>query len=287
MVKKISKPILLIFMLLIMAFTFSACASVRATIITNEDNTIDEVVTIKLNPEEILSTGESVKEVQDYIYTLSLGVAKAMCDDLNIKIAEDLLLNVNAETELILLSYKNGMNVVKSDWKNNEFTIGIRFNNPDVYKYFYGITEDNNKPLYYKEEHLLYTKIYFYANTMYTKHYSLYENVKKQISLDMPKLADVDDCTLLYTYVTESRREHSDADYVQRINNKYYHTWIVDDAENEIIQIYYNAANSGIWIIICLFIVLILTLVMLSVVLIMTINKQKNNKNNENYNKNT
>ena len=42
MVKKLFKPISIILMLIIMALTFSACASVRAQVITNADNTIDE-----------------------------------------------------------------------------------------------------------------------------------------------------------------------------------------------------------------------------------------------------
>ena len=87
---------------------------------------------------------------------------------------------------------------------------------------------------------------------MYLKHYDLYQQIKEQLSLEMPELVAINDCELLYTYVTDSRREHSDADYVQKIGNKYYHTWIVEDAENDIIMIYYNVANSGIYIIICI-----------------------------------
>jgi len=286
MVKKLFKPISVILMLVIMALTFSACASVRAQVITNADNTIDEVVSISLNAEEILNAGKSIKEVQDYIYKLSYAKADEMCDALNDKINTDLFLGVTEETAEILQTYKNGMEVVKADWQNNQFTIGVRFKNADVYKYYYGITEENNKPKYYAEEHFLYTKIYFYANTMYTKHHALYESVKQQFSLEMPELVAVDNCELLYTYVTESRREHSDADYIQKIGNEYYHTWIVEDAENEIITIYYNVANSGIYIIICIAIVLIVTLILLLVGLIITINKRKKLKNNENINKN-
>ena len=270
-----------------MVLTFSACASVRAQVITNADNTIDEIVTIKLDAEQILNAGKSIKEVQDYIYTLAYSKADAMCDRLEDKISADMFLGVTQETAKILNAYRNGMEVVKADWQNNEFTIGVRFANPDIYKYYYGITEQNNKPTYYAEEHLLYTKIYFYANTMFTKHYSLYESVKYQFNLDMPELVAVDDCSLLYTYVTESRREHSDADFVQKIGNNYYHTWIVEDAENDIIMIYYNVANSGIWIIISVAIVLVITLILLVVGLIITINKKKNLKNTENINKNT
>ena len=42
-------------MLFIMALTFSACATVRASVITNADNTIDEIVTIKLDAEAVLN----------------------------------------------------------------------------------------------------------------------------------------------------------------------------------------------------------------------------------------
>ena len=121
---------------------------------------------------------------------------------------------------------------------------------------------------------------------MYTKHHALYESVKFQFNLDMPELVAVDDCSLLYTYSTESRREHSDADYIQKIGNEYYHTWLVEDPENETIMIYYNVANSGTWIIISIGIVLIVTLIMLIASLIISINNRKKLKNTENINKN-
>jgi len=286
MVKKLFKPISIILMLIIMALTFSACASVRAQVITNADNTIDEVVTISLDAESVLNAGKSIKEVQDYIYSLAYTKADAMCDRLEEKINNDLFIGVTEETARILISYRNGIEVVVANWQNNVLSIGVRFASPEIYAYYYGITEDNNKPTYYKEEHFLYSKIYFYAHTMYTKHHALYESVKQQFSLDMPELVAVDDCELLYTYVTDSRREHSDADYIQKIGNDYYHTWIVEDVDNEIIMIYYNVANSGIYIIICISIVLMVTLILLLVGLIITINKRKKLKNTENINKN-
>ena len=279
MVKKIIKPIFLILILLFMVLNFSACASVRAMVVTNADNTIDEIVTINLNAEEIFTLGKTVKEVQDYVYNLSYNEADKMCESLNTKIENDLLLNLTKEAKEVLESYYNGMEVITSNWQNNELTIGVRFKNSEIYKYYYDITEQNNKPTFYKEEHFLYTKIYFYANTMYTKHYELYKTVKKELNTDMPELATVDDCTLLYTYVTASRREHSNADYIQKINGEYYHTWIIDNPENEIIEIYYNVANVGMYIIICLGVALLATSVMLLVGLLLTIKKNKKLKN--------
>ena len=55
---------------------------------------------------------------------------------------------------------------------------------------------------------------------------------------------------LLYTYKTESRREHSDADYVVEQDGYYYHTWVVDsDNVEKQIMFYYNIANAEIFIV--------------------------------------
>ena len=68
-----------------MVLNFSACASVRAMVVTNADNTIDEIVTINLNAEEIFALGKTVKEVQDYVYNLSYNEADKMCESLHNK----------------------------------------------------------------------------------------------------------------------------------------------------------------------------------------------------------
>ena len=70
----------------------------------------------------------------------------------------------------------NGIEIIKSDWKDNTYVIGIRFKNIDVYKYYYGIKE-NTKVEMQTDEHFFYDKVYYYASTMYVKHHDLYDSI--------------------------------------------------------------------------------------------------------------
>lgn len=283
MVKTKLKHFILIFMLMVLAFCFCGCSSVTACVITNEDNTIDEFVSITLDTNAILESGRTILEVKNYIYDLSYSKAENMCDDLNSKINTHLFLGVTEETAKILNSYKNGMQVITSTWQDNNLTIGVRYSSPEIYKYYYNI-EENTNPQYQIEEHYLYNKVYYYGYSIYVKHFSLYNSVKNDINYNMPELASVGNCELLYTYVTESGREHSDANYVNKVDSKYYHTWVVD--ENKIdkpIMIYYNIANTGNWIILGVIISLAVCLILLIIGLVISkINRKKlkNNKNN-------
>lgn len=273
MTKQLFKPLCFILMLIILAFTFSACASVRATTITNEDKTIDELVTIELDEVELVRAGYSVVLLKEDIKTRSLVEAENVCKELNVKIEQHMLLDITDETKEILNSYKNGLSVVYADWQNNSFTIGIRFSSIDVYRYYYNITEDQQIQ-YYMEEHFFYNKIYYYASTKYVAYNELYNRMNEIYSMSYPDLINSESNELTYTYITESRREHSDADFVNKIDNKYYHTWIIDPKNvDKPVIIYYNVANTGNCILVCLAGTLVLTVILVLIGLI--VNKTK------------
>ena len=82
-----------------------------------------------------------------------------MKDELNEKIFNDLLLTTDDETISTLNDFKDGISIIKSDWKDNTYAIGIRFKNIDVYKYYYGISENTNVEIQ-TEEHFFYNKVY-------------------------------------------------------------------------------------------------------------------------------
>ncbi len=276
--KKLIKLIIVLLLLMFVTITFSACAQVRVMTITNDDNSIDELVTVTIVPEEIISAGYNVTDLKTNISEKSQAEAKDMKDKLNLKISLDLLTTNDKETIEILNSFKDGIEVVKSDWKDNTYAIGIRFKNIDVYRYYYGISE-NVKVETQVEEHFWYDKIYYYSSTMYVKHHDLYDAVNSYYSVKYPKLINSESNELLYSYKTDLRRQHSDADYITYEGGEYYHTWIVDPENvDKPIMLYYNVANPENYIIVGLCVSLGVTVILTIVAIILKyIKKEKDN----------
>lgn len=264
-IEKINKPIIIFMLLLSVALCFSACAQVRVMTITNQDNTIDELVTITIVPEEVLNAGYNIAELKLDIESNSITQAQDMVDKLNDKIALDLLLSTDKETISTLNTFKDGLSVIKSEWSNNTYAVGIRFKNIDVYKYYYNISE-NIKTESFTEKHFFYDKVYYYASTMYVKHHDLYKSVNNYYSTQYPGLIESESNELLYTYKTDLRRQHSDADFITKQNGEYYHTWVVDKNNlDEPIMLYYNVANPESFVIVALGTTAIVEIVLIAI----------------------
>lgn len=263
-------------LLLCVTFCFSACAQVRVMTVTNENGSIDELVTVSLIVEDVLNSGYNLNELKVDIETNSVAKAQDMADKLNQKVFADLMLVRDQESINTLNSFKDGISVIKTDWKNNTYAIGIRFKNIDVYKYYYGITESSNVEMQV-EEHFFYDKLYYYASTMYVKHHELFDLVNTYYSTQYPELIASENNELLYTYKTDLRRQHSDADFITKQNGNYYHTWVVDKNNlDEPIMLYYNVANPENFVLVALGVTAVVTLVLVTVGLI--INRFKYNK---------
>ena len=279
-IKKFNILILFIMSLFCVTFIFSACAQVRVMTITNTDNTIDEFVTVTLDQKAVNESGYDFEDVKLDIKTTSTTAAESMVEKLNKKINVDMLL-ANNDTKKILTEFYDGVSVVSSEWNSNVFAIGIRFKNIDVYKYYYNIQE-NTKTEMKTEEHFFYDKVYYYGSTMYVKHHDLYDSLNTYYSAKYPNLINSESNELLYTYKTELRRQHSDADYITKQDGEYYHTWIVDkDNINKPIILYYNIANPESYIIIAIGVAVLSTATLLGIGALISFVKFKKEKNDE------
>lgn len=262
---KIIKLLFSIVLFFIITISFSACAQVRVMTITNEDSSIDELVAVTIYPQSVIDAGYNVIELKRDIETKSSAQAQTMKDKLNNKITNDLFLVRDAESIAILNSYKDGISVIKSEWKDNTYAIGIRFKNLDIYRYYYNIKESINVEMQ-TEEHFFYDKLYYYANTMYVKHNDLYNSVKSYYSTAYPNLIESENNELLYSYKSDLRRQHSDADYITKHKGYYYHTWVVSpDNIEDTIMLYYNVPNPESFIIVALAITFGVTIILLGV----------------------
>lgn len=273
------RKILMICLLVVVTISFCACSSVRTMTVTNTDGTIDELVYISLDTQAIIDAGYDnldIESMQTDITTTAMREASNIVDNFKQSIDDLLAFNftMDFKTRTDLLNIRDGLEVVTSSWQDNTYVIGLRFNDINVYRYYYNITEEAEvQPT--NEEHFLYTKVIYSGLNMYVNYSDLYLKLNQEFSAKYPEFIENEN-ELLYTYVTESRREHSDADFVTRLDGKYYHTWLVD-SENiaEPITLYYNIANRGNCILLCIGISILVCGVLLIIGLIVDKHKKK------------
>ena len=232
-------------MLLVVVLCLSACASVRSMTVTNEDGTIDELLYVTLQEEEIVSAGYSVEEIKNRVSSSSLNEARQIVNNFNMKVSLDIMNSLDQDTITTLNSFLSGIEVIGDRWEDDTYVIGIRFKNMDVYRYYYGITSTSTAKTE-TESHFFYDRIYYYGLSTFVNYSDLYERLNAYYSMNYPNLVESESNELLYTYTTDLSREHSDADFVTKMDGKYYHTWVIDGANlSEELVLYYNIANRA------------------------------------------
>ena len=276
MVKSKIKNFIIIIFLLLMTVCLSACSEVRAMTMTNEDGTIDELVYVSLNQEEIENSGYSLNEIKQRIETSSMNEANRIVSSFNLRIQIALSTTTDDETRQVLQSYYDGIAIVGNSWEENTYVIGLRYKNINVYRYYYNITEANTG---YSDidEHFFYNTVYYNSTNLYADYHDLYDRLTSYYSSYYPDLIDSENNQLLYTYVTDLHREHSNADYISKIDGLYYHTWVIDQNDiDENIVIYYNLANQTNCILICIAIAVGICAVLGIIALIINKKRKKN-----------
>ena len=273
------RKILMICLLVVVTISFCACSSVRTMTVTNTDGTIDELVYISLDTQALIDAGYDnldIESMQTDITTTAMREASNIVDNFKQSIDDLLAFNftMDFKTRTDLLNIRDGLEVVTSSWQDNTYVIGLRFSDINVYRYYYNITETTEiQPI--NEEHFLYTKVIYSGLNMYVNYSDLYLRLNQEFSAKYPEFIENEN-ELLYTYVTESRREHSDADFITRLDGNYYHTWIVDGNNlAEPITLYYNIANRGNCILLCIGISILVCGMLLIIGLIVDKHKKK------------
>lgn len=270
--------IMICLVLIVSAFCFSACSSVNLTTVVNEDGTIDEIVCIVLDKQDLKEQGYTdlqISEIEQDIKQIGAEKAQNIVYQFNSKVGQDALVAESQIEKQKILSKANGISALLDD-DAESFSFILRFRSADVYRYYYNIT-DTAEIQYLKDKHFLYTRYYYYASTMYYDYSSLYDSIKLSLQVKYPSLVANNMSKLSYTYQTDARREHSNADYIAKKNGVYYHTWIVSENEFEKpIMIYYNIANSGNWILICIGISVVLAIILSCIAWLVNLKKKQN-----------
>ena len=112
---------------------------------------------------------------------------------------------------------------------------------------------------------------------MFARHNNLYDRLQNYYTFIYPNLVQNENNQLLYTHVSDLRREHSNADYVESKNGKFYHTWILEQSNPyQKITIFYNLPNRTNFILLSIAIVFGITILMCLISIV--INKKNKNK---------
>ncbi len=279
MIKAKSKinRILCAILLLTVVFIFSACCEVRAMTVVNDNGTIDELVYVTLNNQQISNTGYSITDIKQDVSNTGFVEAKKIVEEFDKRIYVEILSTADEDTKEELRRLLGGIEILGNEWKGNDYLIGLRFRNNKVYRHYYNISgESSVKPR--EEKHFFYDKIIYEGMTMYVNYNSLYNNIYNKYTEKYPELISSEN-KIMYTYVSNLRREHSDADFITKMNGKYYHTWELEDGKTDLkITLYYNVANRSNWILVCVGTSILVGGILLIIGLI--IEKSKKNKEN-------
>lgn len=274
--KRIIKNLSLILVLVFVTISFAACGSLNSQIVFNADGSIDEIVNIELKTEDVLESGHSVNEVRLWIYEQAQNQVDEMIALYNANL-ENAISSSSEARKNELKNYENGLTKIISNWQNSKLKVGIKFASADVYKYYYNI-EENESSADIISKGFFYDEYYFKSGTEFTKHRGLFNSLANKFNEKYPNLISEDN-KLSYTYVTSSKRVHSNADDVTYSAGYYYHTWEIDSNNiDEPVLIYYKVANPANWIFFGLGLTIVLLLILGTIGFFIQINKNKRNK---------
>ena len=142
---------------------------------------------------------------------------------------------------------------------------------------FYNI-EPNDDTRLQEEKHLLYNKVYYTGYSKFYANYGLVNELTNYYKESYPNFIKDESCEFLFTVVSDTKREHSNADYVTKVDGKYYHTWVIETLDEQV-ELYYNVLNRGniIWL---SMLISIGVLTILGLIVLIKRKSQKNNKKN-------
>ncbi len=285
-VKTTLKYVLVVIMLCVMLLLCCSCAEVQNITIVNDDGTIDEMVYVYVDKQQLEEKDCDYAHTKELIESKASITAQVLCENFENKLNLEIFMAESAEVKMFLTSLKGGVTAIGNTWEDDVYKIGLRFKNANVYRHFYNITS-TEREISEVENHFLYTKVKYYGLSFYAdgRYTAIYDVLATQFNAEFEgKFVDVEDTKLYFTYTTTERREHSDADMIFKANGKYYHTWeIIKNQEAEqgeefyqVLTLYYNVANTGNCILCCIIFSLMLSVILLLICVI--IKKCKNKR---------
>ena len=246
-IKNLSLKMLFVVLLFAITICFSACAEIRSLTVTNKDGSIEEIVYISLDGKQLAEANQDILQLQAQIKTDCQNVATIIMGKFLNRIEVD-----QAE------KYATSFDVlISKNWVDDCFSIRLKFENRQVYNYYYGIDEQSTtEPT--SEHHFLYDKVAICKEIglLGFNENSLVGNLREYFAENYAEqVLDFSNCKFVYSVEADSRREHSNADFVSKVDGKYYHSWQLDlNGQTRKIELYYNLANRANCVLLCVLI---------------------------------
>lgn len=258
------KFITLSIILLLICFTLSGCAQVNFITYLNSNGTINEYVYLVLDSNALMTHGYNPLEVKNSIRLNSQNIANNLLTEYQSKLAA-----AYSRQEISLQEFNefnNGVAVIEHNWENDEYIIGLQFENATVYRQYYRLLDSQSSKTSFENSKIIekafYTKTYYYGSTGYSD-YSIFNSIYNYYTQTVFHDISPQEASLNYSYAVNSSRFHSNADSVSMdINGNYLHTWNVNPEEEREIYFYTITANRSMWIIVCLIIGLTISLIL-------------------------
>lgn len=255
---KISKikfnTIALSIMFILICFCLCGCAQVNFVTYHNDDGTIQEYVYLTIDEQALSKHGYNVEaskmEIQSNSHLEAVNLIEAYRSKLVTLYQSQ---QISSDEYSILY---NGVKLIEQKWENNEYIIGLQFDNSSIYQQYYELLNgatfsQNTKQI----EKPFYTKTYYYGTTNYGD-YTIFNRIYSYYVNSRFNTISPQEAQLTYSYSVSSRRFHSNAEQVSMDSNgNYIHTWDVDPNQPaREIYFYTISANRSAWIIVCVLI---------------------------------
>lgn len=232
--------ILLLMFVCILAVMLSGCAEFRTMTVTNSDESIDQLIYVSLDRQKIEQSEYTMIEIKAEVQQTAKTELSKIILNMKNKAQNDMMLTTDLETIEILQNYISSLVIVGDKWEQDTYVIGLRYGDQDSYKYFNNITTQSSKPVI--EKHFFYNKVIMQGYSMYASKGQAINELQTTMNIKYPNLINSEN-QYLYTYTSELRRLHSNADFITKHDNLYYHTWKITSTD-QVITLYYNVANS-------------------------------------------
>lgn len=268
--------LMIVYLLMAISIFFAGCSDINYTSGKDIDGNIVEQVSATIDESLFAGTDLLIRKTQ--INNIATDTINNKLNDfynkINFLIAEAHVLE-ETETEQKYRQILKEVTISEPIWDGNTFFVNASFQSESAYLIFYGLTERNFKEKS-TTKHWLYNTIHYKGNLGYYQNYGLYNTLKTNIQTVFPEFTS-EDTTLTYSYLTQSKRYHSNADKKQHTQDGYLHTWEVTDINQEI-EFRLNIANRQNWYILAILIGLSCTLILSIIALIIVIVKRHKNK---------
>ncbi|MCQ2564655.1 MAG: hypothetical protein MJ152_02195 [Clostridia bacterium] len=157
-VKTTLKYILVAIMLCMMLFLCCSCAQIQNITIVNDDGTIDEMVYVSVDKQELEAKECNYQDVKATIQQKAVQSAENIRSNNELQIDVAIAFTQDVEVKQFLTSLKGGITICGNIWEKETYNIGLHFKSYAVYRYFYNITK-TEREIDEIEKHFLYTKV--------------------------------------------------------------------------------------------------------------------------------